>query len=126
LGICYVGAIRNNIRAIISLLELPRLTFPITGMTLGWPAKEMNIKPRLPLSAVLHREVYHPDQDAPLLEYDKTMAATGIYAGRQIPAPGMLEEMEDYGWMEHTARRVTKPVRTGLREALEQQGFFLK
>ncbi len=126
LGICYVGAIRNNITEIISLLELPRLTFPITGMTLGWPAKELNIKPRLPLSAVLHREVYHPDQDAPLLEYDKTMAATGIYAGRQVPATGKPEAMEDYGWLEHTARRVTKPVRTGLREELEQQGFFLK
>lgn len=126
LGICYVGAIRNNLHEIISLLELPRLTFPITGMTLGWPAKELNIKPRLPLSAILHHEVYHADQDAPLLEYDKTMAATGIYAGRQVAVSGKPEMIADYGWLEHTARRVAKPVRTGLREVLEQQGFFLK
>jgi hypothetical protein len=34
--------------------------------------------------------------------------------------------MEDYGWTEHTARRVSEPVRTGLRAVLEEQGFALK
>ena len=26
-------------QAVIDLLELPRLTFPVTGMTVGWPVK---------------------------------------------------------------------------------------
>ena len=38
LGICYIGSIRNNTQAVIDLLELPRLVFPVTGMTVGWPA----------------------------------------------------------------------------------------
>ncbi len=38
LGICYIGSIRNNPREVISLLALPRLVFPIMGMTVGWPA----------------------------------------------------------------------------------------
>jgi FMN reductase (NADPH) len=54
LGICYIGSIRNKPTDIIELLRLPRLTFPITGMTLGWPSKQVPIKPRLPLGAVLH------------------------------------------------------------------------
>lgn len=126
LGICYIGSIRNNPAQVIELLGLPRLTFPVTGMTLGWPAAEPPIRPRLPLPAVLHWERYDPEHDAELAEYDRAMAATGIYEGRQVPVPGKPGEMEDYGWTEHTARRVSRAVRVGLREVLEQQGFALK
>ncbi len=58
LGICYIGSIRNNTQAVIDLLELPRLVFPITGMTVGWPAAQPPIRPRLPLRGVLHWEHY--------------------------------------------------------------------
>jgi FMN reductase (NADPH) len=126
LGICYVGSIRNNPQEVIDLLELPRHTFPIVGMSLGWPAKEAHTKPRLPLSAILHRETYQTNQDAALLEYDQSMAATGIYAGRQVPATGKSENMADYGWLEHSARRAARPVRAGMRAVLEKQGFELK
>lgn len=126
LGMCYIGSIRNNPQEVIELLGLPRLTFPITGMTLGWPAKEPRLKPRLPLSAILHWETYNTDQDAALLEYDRTMAATGIYKGRQVALPGKVEPIPDYGWLEHTARRASIAVRTKMREVLERQGFGLK
>lgn len=126
LGICYIGGIRNNPALVIELLELPRLTFPITGMTVGWPAKQPPIRPRLPLRAVLHWEHYdRAAEDSALAEYDKTMAATGIYGGRQVPVPGKTGETEDYGWLEHSARRVSQPSRTGLRSVLEAQGFKL-
>ncbi len=36
LGMCYIGAIRNHPAEVIELLELPRLVFPVSGMTLGW------------------------------------------------------------------------------------------
>jgi hypothetical protein len=54
------------------------------------------------------------------------MVETCIYKGRQAPVPGKEGEMEDYGWMEHSARRVSQPFRTGLRALLEKQGFGLK
>lgn len=126
LGICYIGSIRNNPAPVIELLRLPRLTFPVTGMTLGWPAGEPPIRPRLPQSAVLHWERYAAKHDTELREYDRTMAATGIYQGRQVPVPGKPGEMEDYGWTEHTARRAAQAVRTELRGILERQGFELK
>ena len=139
LGICYIGSIRNKPAEVIDLLGLPRLTFPVTGMTVGWPAVEppapalvpersagASVRPRLPLSAVLHWERYDPDHDAELAEYDRVMIATGIYQGRQVPVPGKPGEMEDYGWTEHTARRVAQAVRTELREVLERQGFGLR
>lgn len=126
LGICYIGSIRNHTQAVIDLLGLPRLVFPITGMTVGWPAADPLIRPRLPQSAVLHWETYAHEHDAELAAYDRAMAATGIYGGRQIPVPGKPDEMEDYGWTEHTARRVAQAVRTDLRAVLEAQGFALK
>ena len=61
-----------------------------------------------------------------LAEYDRVMAATGIYGGRQVPVPGKPEVMEDYGWTEHSARRAAQAVRVELREVLHRQGFALK
>ncbi len=127
LGMCYIGAIRNNPQAVIDLLHLPPLVFPISGMTLGWPNAQPPLRPRLPLPAVLHWERYDDSALEPLLaEYDQAMAATGIYSGRQVPAPGKPGVMEDYGWTEHSARRVREPQRTGLRAVVERQGFGLK
>lgn len=127
LGICYVGALRNQPQEVINLLGLPRLVFPLFGMTLGWPEKPGRIKPRLPLRAVLHREAYNPGQDEALAEYDAAMIATGIYRGRQETAPGRPEMPEnEYGWTEHSARRVAQAVRTGLRAVIEEQGFGMK
>jgi FMN reductase (NADPH) len=126
LGICYIGYIRNIIAETIGLLELPRLIFPITGMTVGWPAKESRPHPRLPLAAILHREKYDPNQDKVLQQYDRTMVETGLYRGRQVPVPGQPDALEDYGWLEHSARRVSKAERTGLCALLEKQGFGLK
>jgi FMN reductase (NADPH) len=126
LGICYIGSIRNNPQEVIDLLDLPRLVFPITGMTFGYPDGDGHIKPRLGMDAILHGETYDTDQDKALLAYDREMAATGIYNKRQVPVPGKPDEVEDYGWLEHTARRVSRAVRTGLRDALKKQGFALE
>ncbi|MCB0045123.1 MAG: NADPH-dependent oxidoreductase [Caldilineaceae bacterium] len=125
LGICYIGSIRNHTQAIIDILELPPFTFPITGMTIGRPAETPMIRPRLPLEAVLHWERYNPDQDEALAAYDRAMAATGIYGGRQVAVPGKEGEMEEYGWTEHTARRISQPKRTEMRSVIERQGFRL-
>jgi len=123
LGICYLGSIRNDAQAVIDLLQLPRLVFPVVGMAVGYPAAAPMLRPRLATSAVLSWGRYTPATDAELLEYDRAMIATGIYQGRQVPVPGESGETEDYGWMEHSARRVMKPLRTDLRAVLERQGY---
>jgi len=127
LGICYIGAIRNDPQAIIELLGLPKLVFPVCGMTIGWPIKPPRRRPRLPLSAVLHWERYNSaNQEDALLQYDREMAASGIYGKRQVSIPAIDEDMEDYGWLEHTARRVSRITRAGMREELEKQGFGMR
>lgn len=126
LGMCFIGAIRNQPQKVIALLGLPRLVFPISGMTLGWPAVDPPIRPRLPLQAVLHWDSYNSSQEADALEaYDRAMIETGVYRGRQVAAPGGGGREEDYGWQEHSARRASSPARTHLRQVLRQQGFEL-
>ncbi|MFC2036956.1 NADPH-dependent oxidoreductase [Chloroflexota bacterium] len=127
LGMCYIGAIRNHPEKVIDLLDLPRLVFPISGMTLGWPAVEPFVRPRLPLTAVLHWEQYGLEgEEEDLAVYDRAMIDTGIYRGRQVPVPERDGQVEDYGWQEHSARRVSTPMRMGLHQVLSLQGFELK
>ena len=126
LGICYIGGIRNNPEDIIQLFKLPPLVFPLVGMTLGWPRGDTKPKPRLPLDCVLSWEQYDIKNEDELLEsYDRVMIESGIYTGRQVKVDSP-KEIAEYGWREHSARRVSKVQRPHLRQVLENIGFSLK
>lgn len=64
LGGLFVGGIRNNPAAVSAELGLPQHVFPIVGMAIGVPdpTEGTGVKPRLPLSGVLHRETYDPER----------------------------------------------------------------
>jgi len=127
LGMCYIGAIRNNPRAVIELLELPKLVFPVCGMTLGWPDDSPFKKPRLPLEVILHWEKYGlEDEEALLRRYDREILETGVYGDRMVPVPGREGEMRQLSWMERSARKVARPLRVHMKEVLEEQGFELR
>jgi FMN reductase (NADPH) len=126
LGMCYIGAIRNNPQEVIDLLELPKLVLPISGMTVGWPDESPLKKPRLPLEVMLHWESYGTENEEALLrKYDREIIATGIYGDRQVPVPGREGEMRQFGWMERSAKKVSRPLRVHLKEILREQGFEL-
>ncbi len=126
LGFCYIGAIRNSPQEVIDFLGLPALVFPLVGMTLGWPAKQPMIRPRLPLEAILHWERYNPvDESNHLSRYDQEMIATGIYNNRQVGSQDPIDRSQ-YGWQVHSARRVSQVLRPHLRQVLLDQGFELK
>jgi nitroreductase len=58
LGICYLGTTLYNADSIIKLLELPKLTFPVTTIALGYPKETPELTDRLPLKGIIHNEVY--------------------------------------------------------------------
>lgn len=58
LGICYLGTTTYMAHKIIEVLKLPGGVVPVTTVTLGWPAENPEQTDRLPLEAVIHREVY--------------------------------------------------------------------
>ena len=126
LGMCYIGAIRNNPLAAAELLELPELVFPICGMTVGWSDKTPLKKPRLPLETVLHWESYGvQDEETLLRQYDLEMFNTGIYGDDLVPVPGKEGETRKFSWMERSARKVAGPVRAHTREDAKKLGFEL-
>jgi FMN reductase (NADPH) len=124
LGICYIGALRNDPRTVRKIFQLPELVFPVAGMTLGWPEHPPRVRPRLPLAAVLHWESYQEEDQELLAAYDQEMIKTGIYSGRQVDKQDQDPSL--YGWREHSARRVSKPSRPHLRATITEAGFLLR
>ncbi len=58
LGICYLGTTTYNAQEIIDVLELPRLTFPVTTVAIGYPDETPELTDRIPLNGIIHCEKY--------------------------------------------------------------------
>lgn len=58
LGICYLGTTVYNAKEIIEVLRLPKLTFPITTIAIGYPDEQPELTDRIPLKGIVHTEVY--------------------------------------------------------------------
>lgn len=59
LGTCFLGTTVYMPQMIIDTLQLPKLTFPVATITLGWPDENPAQSDRLPLKAIVHEETYH-------------------------------------------------------------------
>ena len=76
LGVVYIGAMRNNPQAIAMELGLPPHVMGVFGLCIGWPDPDRpaSVKPRLPLSVVLHNERYGAaEEDAAVAAYDESL-----------------------------------------------------
>ncbi len=74
LGICYIGGIRNNPQEVSELLNLPEHVYPVFGLCLGYPDQDPEVKPRLPLAAILKQDAYDDSDDEALVaSFDDTM-----------------------------------------------------
>lgn len=58
LGICYLGTTTYNAQELIDVLELPKLTLPVTTVALGYPDEKPGLTDRIPLEGVIHDEKY--------------------------------------------------------------------
>ncbi len=63
LGICYLGTTTYTADKIIDVLKLPKGVVPVTTVVVGYPDETPELTDRLPLPAVLHREVYQDYSD---------------------------------------------------------------
>ncbi len=59
LGICYLGTTIYNSDKIIDTLQLPELVFPVTTITVGYPAEIPAQTDRLAFESLIHEEMYH-------------------------------------------------------------------
>ncbi len=75
LGTNYFGNIHNNPARVVELLNLPKLTFPVLGLSFGYPNQEPQLKPRMDMSLRIMENGYREPEswlDA-LAEYDDVM-----------------------------------------------------
>jgi nitroreductase len=78
LGSVFVGVVRNHPAEFADELGLPPHSVAVFGLAVGHPdpAENADVKPRLPQTAVLHRETYDAGAaDAGLPAYDERLAA---------------------------------------------------
>lgn len=116
LGICYIGAIRNDAERVSKLLELPHQTYPVFGMCIGWPDQDPEVKPRLPVSVLLKENSYNVDGEAEAIEtYDEEMRR--YYATRSA-------NIKAQGWSEQMAGLLSRESRLHMRPFLEGKGFL--
>lgn len=122
LGTVYIGAMRNDPERVANLLGLPKQSFVVFGLCVGYAADqaEGEVKPRLPQSIVVHRETYDGrDTDAERKAYDGEMAQ---FAARQ--------EMQASTWTQRVLNRLG-PIksmngRERMRQALKTLGFEIR
>lgn len=114
LGCCCVGYARTADPAAISeLLELPREVTIVCGLTIGYPAEQPDIKPKLPAAAIIHEERYTTDEvlleevrayDQQMREFNRTRAGS----------------KSDNDWIDHTLHyyreEITRTIADYLRE----------
>ncbi|MDB5084526.1 MAG: nitroreductase, partial [Bacilli bacterium] len=117
LGGVFIGGIRNQPAEVTALLELPKLVFPAFGMCLGVPAQTPGVRPRLPVSGVLHYDRYEVENiHEGIRLYDEIMEDYYRKRGRETVANWSLEQK----------RRFSLRIRADLKAFLEQQGFHFK
>jgi FMN reductase [NAD(P)H] len=97
LGIVPIGGIRRDPQAMIELLELPPLTFPVVGLCVGHIAEEAPQKPRMGMRSFRHDERYR-QETLPLLiaAYDETLAQHWKKIGRSDGEPWSARVAEYY------------------------------
>ncbi len=117
-GICYIGGVRNSPAEISELLNLPSNVFPVFAMTMGVPDEQHEVKPRLPVDAILHENGYNSEKYQTLLPaYDKTLEE--YYSSRS-------SNQKSTNWTKSMAEFLKVPRRTHWKKFLEDKGFTWK
>ncbi len=117
-GVCYIGALRNDPFEVKAFFNLPSGVFGLFGLCLGWPEEPLRaeIKPRLPQSSVVFDEVY---DFKGIGDYDDRMR--GFYEQQGMKG--------DATWSMRSARRADEHHLTGreaIRAYLTAQGMALR
>ncbi|AGB84168.1 nitroreductase [Serratia sp. FGI94] len=116
LGIVPIGGIRRDPQALIELLQLPELTFPVAGLVIGHVDRGAQQKPRLPIGSFRHEERYQREAlpDA-IKAYNQTLSDYWQQTGRA----------DGDDWSRNTASYYQHIYFPNVLPAIQQQGFKL-
>ncbi|UNM96392.1 NADPH-dependent oxidoreductase [Ignatzschineria rhizosphaerae] len=114
-GICFIGGMRNEPILISELLKLPKKVFPLFGMAIGIPDEQNEVKPRLPIESIVHKDFYDSSQYEAILKfYDQQMKV--YYQSRS-------ENKKDIGWSEPMSDYMSHKNRMDMMKHLNEKGF---
>ena len=124
LGCACISAIRNHAGEVSELLGLPEHVFPVAGIGLGWPAREVHVSLRLPLSATVHRGRFEESGIRDTVDaYDRRRAAAQPIRAQRASA--LFGTAEFYGWSEDKVRQYAGPERADWGAFVRGKGFRL-
>ena len=116
LGAVFIGGIRNDPEQVAELLNLPNQVYPIFGLCLGYPDAQPDLKPRLPVDVILHKDSYDSYRCADDVNaYDAQMQA--YYQSRG-------DNQKNSNWSEQTAAAVQRKKREHMLDFLQTRGFL--
>lgn len=122
LGICYLGTTTYNPQMIIDTLGLPELVFPITTVTVGYPAEIPAQVDRLSLNAVVHEETY---KDYSVEDIDKLYAyKESLPENEQFIKENNKETLAQVFTDVRYTKKDNEFMSENLLKVLKQQGFL--
>ena len=122
LGTCYLGTTVYNPKGIIDTLSLPKLTFPVATITVGWPDESPAQPDRLPISALIHEETYQQPSDSQI--EDIFAYKESLEENKHFVAINNKENLAQVFTDCRYTRKDNEALSAGMIEALKQQGFM--
>lgn len=122
LGTCFLGTTVYMPQMIIDTLHLPKLTFPVATITLGWPGENPAQSDRLPIEAILHKETYEdytPEKIDKFYSYKESLPENKHFV--EINHKETLAQV--FTDIRYT-RKDNEALSEGLVKALRNQGFI--
>lgn len=122
LGTCFLGTTVYLPQLIIDTLKLPKLTFPVATITLGWPDEAPAQSDRLPVDAIIHEETYNdytPEMIDRFYAYKESLAENKHFV--EINHKETLAQV--FTDLRYT-RKDNEAMSEGMMKALKSQGFI--
>ncbi len=119
LGSCCIGYTRTaNPARVAEILQLPEGVFVACGLSIGYPRETPDLKPKQPLSLLIHKEHYRTDDmTKELEEYDRAIHEyNSCRTGTKT----------DNDWCAHMLDYYREALKYDMEGYLKAQGFNLK
>lgn len=116
-GGVFIGGIRNDIKQVIQLLNIPTFVFPLFGMCIGVPANQPDQKPRFDIDSIYSIDEYPDDKDTMehIAEYDQRISK--YYLERNL-------SQKKSDWSTELSKYFETLIRQDVMDLIIQQGFI--
>ncbi len=121
LGCCPVGYARTVApEAISNLLELPEKTFVVCGLAIGVPREMPDLKPKQPVSLLIHKDRYRHDDEEMVAELAGYNEDVTVYNRTRSG------DKSHNDWVSHIVGYYNEAMSYNMLRSLQRRGFDFK